>query len=214
MATSELIVSVSGIRGIVGEGVTPAAALRFAEALATYTRGGRIVLSRDGRASGAMLRHAVLAGLTAAGCEVHDVGVAPTPTVGLAVRTLRAQGGVQITASHNPAPWNGLKLFNADGRVLPAAEGRKVQALYEAGARAAVPYNMLGTVQNYHNAEDDHRDRILQMVDVVRIRAAGLRAFLDANGGSGGPLGRSLLKAFQVTATCHGCDADGFFPRV
>jgi phosphomannomutase len=211
MASSELIVSVSGIRGIVGEGLTPAAALRFAEALATYTRGGRIVLSRDGRASGAMLRHAVLAGLTAAGCEVHDVGVAPTPTVGLAVRTLRAQGGVQITASHNPAPWNGLKLFNADGRVLPAAEGRKVQALYEAGARAAVPYNMLGTVQNYHKAEDDHRDRILQMVDVVRIRAAGLRAFLDANGGSGGPLGRSLLKAFQVTATCHGCDADGFF---
>ena len=88
-------------------------------------------MSRDGRPSGVMLRHAILAGLTAAGCEVHDLGVAPTPTVGLAVRTLQAAGGVQITASHNPAEWNGLKLFGPDGRVLSAAEGRKVQALFE-----------------------------------------------------------------------------------
>jgi phosphomannomutase len=209
--TSELIVSVSGVRGIVGRGLTPRVALDFASAFGAYSGGGRVVLSRDGRPSGAMLRHALLAGLTAAGCEVHDLGVAPTPTVGLAVRTLAAAGGVQITASHNPAPWNGLKLFGADGRVLTAAEGERVKALYDAGAPAGVPWNEVGTQQDYRQAEDDHRDRVLQLVDVVQIRAAGLRAFLDANGGSGGPLGRKLLKALQVTTDCHGCDAEGFF---
>jgi phosphomannomutase len=206
-----LIVSVSGIRGIVGEGMTPAAALAFASALGATTQGGRVVLSRDGRPSGLMLRDAVLAGLTAAGCEVHDLQVAPTPTVGLAVRKLGAAGAVQITASHNPAPWNGLKLFGADGRVLSAAEGRKVQELFETKAARYAPWDEVGTRQDYPRATDEHRDRVLQLVDVTRIRAAGLRAFLDGNGGAGGPLGRGLLKAFQVTTACHGCDADGFF---
>src|SRR5713101_5058819 len=129
---NELIVSVSGIRGIVGEGLTPEVALAFAAALGTQTQGGRIVLSRDGRPSGAMLRHAVLAGLLGAGCEVQDIGVAPTPTFGLAIRRLQAAGGIQITASHNPAPWNGLKLFGPDGAVLNARKGREIQAIFEA----------------------------------------------------------------------------------
>jgi len=206
-----LIVSVSGIRGVVGQGLTPAAALAFASALAAHTGGGKVVVSRDGRPSGAMLRHAVLAGLSAAGCEVYDLGVAPTPTVGLAVRALNAAGGTQITASHNPAPWNGLKLFGPDGRVLSAAEGAKVRHLFESGAARPAAWNELGTVQDYHKAEDAHRDRVLQLIDVPRIRAAQLRAFLDGNGGAGGPLGRKLLKALQVETVCHGCDADGFF---
>ncbi len=210
-APGGLIVSVSGIRGIIGEGLTPDAALRFALAFGAYTEGGRIVLSRDGRPSGAMLRHAVLAGLLASGCEVHDLAVAPTPTVGLAVRSLEAAGGIQITASHNPAPWNGLKLFGPDGRVLSAAEGKKVQALFEAGAGRTMPHGELGTVMYYQQAEEIHRDRVLGLIDVPRIRAAGLSAFLDANGGAGGPLGKLLLQALQVRVSLHGCDADGFF---
>ncbi len=210
-ADGNLIVSVSGIRGVVGQGLTPAAALAFASALAAHTGGGKVAVSRDGRPSGSMLRHAVLAGLSAAGCEVYDLGVAPTPTVGLAVRALNAAGGVQITASHNPAPWNGLKLFGPDGRVLSASEGAKVRQLFEAGAARGVAWDELGTVQDYHKAEDAHRDRVLQLVDVPRVRAAQLRAFLDGNGGAGGPLGRKLLKSLQVETTCHGCDADGYF---
>jgi phosphomannomutase len=210
-AEKDLIVSVSGIRGIVGESLTPAAALAFASALGAHTGGGKMVVSRDGRPSGIMLRHAVLAGLTAAGCEVHDVGVAPTPTVGLAVRQLHASGGIQITASHNPAPWNGLKLFGPDGRVLSATEGRKVQERFESGAGRHVAWDALGTVQDNHQAEKVHCDRILELVDGPRIRAAGLRAFLDANGGAGGPLGLRLLQALHVETTCQGGDADGRF---
>jgi phosphomannomutase len=208
---SGLIVSVSGIRGIVGEGLTPAAALAFAEALAAHVGRGKVVLGRDGRPSGRMLRHAVLAGLTAAGCEVHDVGVAPTPTVGLAVRTLEAAGGVQITASHNPAPWNGLKLFGPAGRVLSAAEGRKVQELFTAGAARRVGHADLGAVQDYSRAAEDHRDRVLPLVDTACIRSARLRAFLDGNGGAGGPLGQLLLTALGVETLCQGCAAVGHF---
>ena len=90
-SSSELIVSVSGIRGIVGESLTPGPALAFAQALGTYLQGGCVVLSRDSRPSGQMLRHAVIAGLVSSGCEVHDLGIAPTPTVGLAPPFVRGQ---------------------------------------------------------------------------------------------------------------------------
>src|SRR5437660_11595810 len=177
-AENELIVSVSGIRGIVGQSLTPEAALAFAAALGTQTQGGRMVLSRDGRPSGDMLRHAVLAGLIGAGCEVQDIGVAPTPTFGLAIKRLQAAGGIQITASHNPAEWNGLKLFGPNGAVLNARQGREVQAVYESQSFRRVSWNELGNLIECGQAEDWHRDRVLELVDVVRIRARGLRVFL------------------------------------
>jgi phosphomannomutase len=158
-----------------------------------------------------MLRHAVLAGLLGVGCEVCDLEVAPTPTCGLAVRRLGAAGGVQITASHNPAEWNGLKLFGPDGRVLTADEGRQVQAVFEGRQFRAVPWDQLGTVSTCRDAEVWHRDRVLELVDVVGVRTRRLRAFLDANGGAGGSLGRSLLEALQCQPICHGCQADGVF---
>jgi phosphomannomutase len=206
-----LIVSVSGIRGIIGRGLTPEAATAFAAALGTAAQGGRVVLGRDGRPSGDLLRHAALAGLLAAGCEVHDLGVAATPTVGLAVRRLEARGGVQITASHNPAEWNGLKLFGPDGAVLSAAAGQEIKALFDAGSFRRAAWDEIGTVMECRQADDWHRERVLELVDVPKIRARQLRAFLDANGGAGGPLGRRLLESFQCRPVCLGCDADGHF---
>jgi phosphomannomutase len=208
---NELIISVSGIRGIIGESLTPEPAVTFATALGTYTQGGRIVLSRDGRRSGTMLRHAVLAGLLSTGCEVHDLGVAPTGTCGLAVRRLQAAGGIQITASHNPAPWNGLKLFGAEGTVLTAVEGKKIQALFTSGPLAQVPWDQQGTLTECRHAQDWHHTRVLELVDVTRICSGRLHTFLDANGGAGGPLGRRLLESFQTRPVCQGCEADGFF---
>src|SRR5216683_1592239 len=180
-AHNKLIVSVSGIRGIVGEGLTPEAAMAFAAALGTHAQGGRIVLSRDGRPSGTMLRHAVLAGLLGSGCEVQDIGVAPTPTFGLAVSRLQAAGGVQITASHNPAPWNGLKMFGSDGMVLSADEGKKVQALFESGTRRWAAWDRLGSITTIADADTWHRARILELTDTAAIQARRFRVFLDAN---------------------------------
>jgi len=208
---SELIVSVSGIRGIIGRSLTGQDALKFASALGTYVDGGPVVVSRDGRPSGLMLRAAVVAGLMEAGCQVHDVGVAPTPTCGLAVRRLKAAGAVQITASHNPAEWNGLKLFGGDGAVLTAATGEKVRKLFDAGVFRRVDWNRLGSTVECREAAAWHRDRVLELVDVSRIRASGLRTFLDANGGAGGPLGRSLLEALECRPVVQGGTADGHF---
>jgi phosphomannomutase len=211
MATDDLIVSVSGIRGVVGRSLTPEVVVAFARALGTYLQGGTVLLARDGRASGFMLRHAVLSGLMASGCRVLDLGVVPTPTVGLCVRHFRAVGALQITASHNPAEWNGLKLFGPDGRVLSAGEGKKIADRFTARDFVECAWDQLGYVEDRPGGIEAHCERILQLVDVVRIRAAEMRAFVDANGGSGGPLARLLMKAFQVQATIQGGNADGDF---
>lgn len=208
---NQLIVSVSGIRGIVGEGLTPEAAVAFASALAAHVEGGQVVVSRDGRPSGAVLRHAVLAGLLGSGCDVQDIGIAPTPTCGFAVRRLKAAAGIQITASHNPAEWNGLKLFGPGGMVLSAAEGRRVLERLEARTFLRAPWNDLGVVADCREAGVWHCDRVLELIDVPRIRARRFRIFLDANGGAGGPLGRKLLEAMGCETIAHGCESDGIF---
>ena len=201
---SELIVSVSGIRGIVGDSLTSGHALDFAAALAAYLcKDGKrikVVLSRDSRPSGQVLRHGVLAGLMEAGCDVLDLGVTPTPTVGVAIHKLQADGGLQITASHNPAPWNGLKMFGATGAVLDARRGAEVKHIYESRQFHRAPWNHLGRVTDCPQAETWHRERVLELVDVAGIQQRGLRVFLDANGGAGGSLGRDLLTSLSPNA--------------
>lgn len=210
-SSSSLIVSVSGIRGIVGEGLTPEAAVAFAAALGTATQGGRIVLSRDGRPSGEMLRCGILAGLLGSGCEVYDLGIASTPTCGLAVRQLKAAGAIQITASHNPAEWNGLKLFGPEGGVLNPAAGQEIKRIYESLSFRRVPWDRLGTVVSCTQANAWHEARVLELVDAARIRSRGWTVLLDANGGAGGPLGRELLDELHIRVVCLGGNADGNF---
>ncbi len=208
---SELIVSVSGIRGIVGDSLTPEPACRFAAALGAYLQGGRVVVSRDGRPSGEMLKHAVLAGLFSAGCHAEDIGVAPTPTVGVAVRRLGAAGAVQITASHNPAPWNGLKLFGPDGAVLPADRGRQVQKLFESGDFARADWRHAGAVRVPPDVLEDHARLALDQVSPAVVASRGFRVFLDGNGGAGGPLGGRLLEELGCAVVRHNCEATGEF---
>src|SRR5690349_13994184 len=108
---SEPIISVSGLRGVVGESLTPEIAIRYACAFASQSPPGPMVLSRDGRSSGPVLLDALRSGLAAVGRNVLDAGIAATPTTGILVREHRAAGGIQISASHNPPQYNGLKLF-------------------------------------------------------------------------------------------------------
>jgi phosphomannomutase len=206
-----LIVSVSGIRGIVGQSLTPDAACRFGSALGTYLRGGRVVLSRDSRPSGRMLRAAVTAGLTAAGCTVEDIGIAPTPTAGIAVRQLGAAGGIQITASHNPAPWNGLKMFGPDGAVLPGERGKEVQRIFESGEFKYAGWDAVGEARVPPGVAEEHVHLACDGVSAAGIHAAGFRVLLDGNGGAGGPLGAHLLRQLGCEVIEHACDPDGVF---
>jgi phosphomannomutase len=210
-AAPDLIVSVSGIRGIIGQSLTPDAACRFGAALGSYLKGGRVVVSRDSRPSGRMLRNAVLAGLNSAGCSADDIGIAPTPTVGIAVRQLGAAGGVQITASHNPAPWNGLKMFGPDGAVLTADRGKDVQQLFEGGGIRYAAWDGIGSVRVPPDVLDEHLKLATDAVSAASVHAAGFRVLLDGNGGAGGPLGSALLRQLGCEVVDFACDADGVF---
>ena len=125
-----LKIGVSGIRGVVGEFLTPGLACGFAQAFGTYVNRGRVVLGRDTRSSGEMLQHAVACGLLAAGCDVVDVGVLPTPTIQVYVEATHASGGIALTASHNPSEYNALKLFNAQGLFFNNYERGELIDLY------------------------------------------------------------------------------------
>lgn len=208
---AEPIISVSGMRGVVGETLTPEVAVRYVAAFAALAPPGPIVLGRDGRASGRMLAEAVRAGLHASGRTTLQAGVAPTPTVGILVRKHQCAGGVQITASHNPPEYDGLKLFSAEGRVIPAGPGREVLSGYRSGKAAWVPHHRLGTSQEIADPEGPHLQAVLATVDVETIRARRLKVLLDANRGSGGRLGRLLLEALGCEVTVLGEQPDGHF---
>lgn len=210
-ASSELIVSVSGIRGIVGQGLTAEAVTRFGAAFGSTLAGGRVIVCRDSRPSGAMFRQAVVAGLLGAGCTVQDIGIAPTPTCGFAVKLLGAAGAIQITASHNPSPWNGLKMFGPDGAVLSAAKGQQVRELFESGQFGRSTWNTIGTTQVPPDVLEEHARAVLDLVSVASIAATRFRVFLDANGGAGGPLGVKLLSDLGCEVVQNGCEPDGNF---
>jgi phosphomannomutase len=208
---SDLIVSVSGIRGITGKGLTAESVARFAAAYGAFVNGGKVLVSRDGRPSGEMLRHAAIAGLLGAGCSVQDIGIAPTPTCGFAVRHLNAAGAIQITASHNPAPWNGLKMFGADGAVLTAADGAVVRGLFESGDFKRAAWDGLGEFHVPPEVHDEHAKAALDQVSVATVATRGFRVFLDANAGAGGPLGLKLLRDLGCEVCEYECTPTGRF---
>jgi phosphomannomutase len=206
-----LMVTVSGVRGIVGRGLTADVAARFAAAFGSTVAGKTVVVSRDGRPSGEMLRHAVVAGLLELGCTVEDIGIAPTPTCGFAVRQLQAAGGIQITASHNPAPWNGLKMFGQDGAVLSAEAGAVVRGLYEANDFPRPGWDGTGTTRVPPDVQAEHVRAVLDCVSVATVAGQGYRVFLDANAGAGGPPGTKLVHDLGCDVVQFECDPTGRF---
>ncbi|HPQ15305.1 MAG TPA: hypothetical protein PLP04_08755, partial [Bryobacteraceae bacterium] len=164
MAREHLLkIGVSGIRGVVGEFLTPGLACAFAQAFGTYVNSGRVVVGRDTRSSGEMLQHAVQCGLLAAGCEVVDVGVLPTPTIQVFVASTRARGGIAITASHNPSEYNALKLFNARGLFFNHYERSELLDLYhQREFREATNEEIRGIVREYETPARLHLERVLK----------------------------------------------------
>lgn len=211
---SELIISVSGLRGIVGETLTPDVASRFVAAFASQLPPGPIIVGRDGRSSGPMLRMAIIAALSACGRDCIDVDVASTPTIGVLVKTRGAAGAVQISASHNPPPYNGIKLFGAAGRVLDANTGAAIRDAYLAGTAAWCPFDEIGMVSQDADPHTPHLQKVLDTVDVLAIRAAGHRVLIDSNHGAGSLLGKKLLEALGCEVVAVGATPDGQFAHV
>ncbi|HEX3156950.1 MAG TPA: phosphoglucosamine mutase [Gemmatimonadaceae bacterium] len=218
MAYDGLMVSVSGVRGRVGEALTPDVVCRFAAGFGAWAmaRGPsrRIVVGRDSRVSGPMFHRAVVAALESVGCEIVDIGMAPTPTVQLAVEHHHAAGGLAITASHNPIEWNALKFIGSSGLFLDAAEGAAMRATVESAFPRAT-WDRLGHVVADNEAVARHVDAILALsfLDVEGIRRRRFRVALDTCRGAGAVIMPQLLERLGCETVSINLEPDGRFPR-
>lgn len=213
---SEPIISVSGLRGTIGQQLTPLVAARYIAALAsTLPDSGnspaKVVIGRDGRSSGPMLAQVVTATLSASGLHTINLDVASTPTVGVQVREQGAVAGIQISASHNPKEYNGLKLFGSEGRVLPKIVGEKVLHAYRDGNTHWVNVDNIGSHEQLANPHSAHAAKVLKTVHSQAIQAREFRVLLDSNHGAGGLLGKILLTSLGCQFTILGDAPDGQF---
>ncbi|NUQ20667.1 MAG: phosphoglucosamine mutase [Gemmatimonadaceae bacterium] len=213
-----LMVSVSGVRGRVGEALTPEIVARFAAGFGAWAlaagRSKSVVVGRDSRVSGPMFHRVVVSALQSVGASVVDLGLATTPTTQLAVEHHHAAGGIMISASHNPIEWNALKMIGPSGLFLDAIEGTAMRTMMENGVPRAT-WNNLGVIEEDERAIDRHVDAVLALpfIDVQRIRARNFRIALDSCRGAGAVIVPQLLERLGCTTTSINLEADGRFPR-
>ncbi len=194
--SKNLMTSVSGVRGIIGESLTPEVIVKYVSAFGQQRQGKKVVVGGDPRVSARFIRPLVKSTLVACGCQVVDIGVTPTPTVQIAVEELEAAGGIAITASHNPIQWNGLKFIGADGLFLPEREIYKLFQEADSRRRSYVPWDQLGQEEYYDRAIDDHLQKIydLPYIDVEAIRKRKFKVAVDCVNGAGGTIVPQLLQ--------------------
>ena len=201
------------MRGVVGQSLTPKLLTRFAQAFGTHTGSGTIVIGRDPRTSGEMVKHAVVAGVLSTGSRVIDIGVCPVPTVQLQVRHRRAQGGIAITASHNPAEWNALKFIGPSGLFLDAGQARELLDIYHQGQYTKVGGADIRTVEEVAGATDLHIKSILDVLGPLPKTEKKLRVVLDSCNGAGSIVGPKLIEALGAEVIPLNVTPDGSFPR-
>ena len=214
-----LIISVSGMRGVVGENLTPIVAAEYGCAFGTFlkesvdTRGGRlrVCLGRDSRVSGPMLMSAVAAGLCAVGVDVIDLGLVITPSVGIMVRELGCTGGVMITASHNPLPYNGIKLLLGNGMAPPPETADAIRRTYLDKHFRFAGSTECGTVT--HNAETSriHVEKVLAIIHPQQIAKKTYKVVLDSVNGAGAPIAKILLAELGCDVVAINDEPTGLF---
>jgi len=205
------MVSLSGIRGVVGSDLTPVRVADYAAKFGRFCERGKVAVGRDTRPTGETFKHAVIAGLLGTGCEVVDLGVLPTPSVLLSVRELRCDGGIVITASHNPLEWNGLKLINSDGIFLGNEEVERMKVKEEDWTGWQ---EHRGVVED-HSGIERHLQKILSLdyVDVEGLRKRKFKVVIDACNGAAYLAGPELLRQLGCEVAAIHCTSDPPFPR-
>lgn len=212
-AIPTLKISISGVRGVIGDSLTPALLTRFAQAFGTHTGAGTIVIGRDPRTSGEMVKHAVIAGVLSSGSRVVDIGMCPVPTVQLQVRQRHAQGGIAITASHNPPEWNALKFIGPAGLFLDAGQARELLDIYHQGEYTKVSGSEIRNVEEVEGATDAHIKAVLDALGRLPKTEKPLRVVLDSCNGAGSIVGPKLLEALGADVVPINVTPDGSFPR-
>jgi phosphomannomutase len=207
------MISVAGIRGIVGDSLLPEEFLRYVLAFATTLDGGPVVVGGDSRVSREMMRHLAFAGLASCGSTIHDIGLVPTPTVGLMIRELGAAGGIAITASHNPAEWNAYKFFDANGSFLNKGQNARLLEVARTGEFRRAGFRELGKVLPRTDAIERHLARVYAAIDTRAIRARRFKVVVDCCNGVGGLIMEPLLKELGCDAELFDIDVNAEFPR-
>lgn len=208
-----LMVSTSGIRGVVGPILNPVVVARYVAAFGTYLKKGKVVVGRDSRPSGIILKETVIAALRAVGRNVIDIGLVPTPTVEIAVTGLKAAGGICLTASHNPAEWNALKFFGKTGEFIDKSALEKIKAIEKDGKFAFAAYNKLGKLTTDSTWIERHISDILRLKIINRaaIKKARLKVIVDAINGAGSFALPELLERLGIRVVRVNCKGDGDF---
>lgn len=220
-----LIKSISGIRGTiggkVGDNLTPVDAVKFASAYGTFLKNNStkqqltVVIGRDARISGPMIHNLVVNTLIGLGINVIDLGLSTTPTVEVAVPMEKADGGIILTASHNPKQWNALKLLNDKGEFLSGADGAKILEIAESEAFDFSEVDDLGQITNNDAYMDIHIDEVLNLplVDIEAVKAAQFKVVVDGVNSSGGIVIPNLLEQMGVEVVKLYCEPNGHFPH-
>ncbi len=211
-----LMVSVSGIRGIIGSGLEPETIVKYIKAYAKFTGKGKIVIGSDGRITGGIVRNIVMGTLNAMGIDVYDIGVCPTPTVLYNVKLLGAVGGISISASHNPNEWNALKLLNSEGEFLTPEQSKEMLALLEDETSPYVAWNEIGKTYDYPQGLERHVEAVSNMpvLDLQKLRARKFRVLLDCVNGAGSWVMKDFLEKLGCVVIEKDCEKNGVFPRL
>ncbi len=213
---STLMVSISGIRGIIGDGLDPNVLVKYTSAYADFIKKGTVVVGRDARITGNMVQEIVVGTLIAKGINVVEIGIVPTPTVQYTVKTLKAQGGVAISASHNPNEWNALKLLNSTGQFMSPEENEEMKKLLEKSDESFVPWDKIGKRKKYDAALKKHVQDVLSLeyIDKTKIKRKNFKVVVDCVNGAGVYVVPQMLKELGCKVIEINCDKSGVFPRL
>lgn len=207
------MVSVSGIRGLVGDGLDPNTIVKYASAYADFCGTGKIVIGSDGRISGNMVKQILIGTLLAKGNDIIDIGICPTPTVLYNVTKLGAVGGIQISASHNPNEWNALKLLNSKGEFMTPEENKIMLDKLETSNNYK-KWNELGTLTSYDDGLKNHVENVLKLVDIDLIKSKKFKVVLDCVNGAGSFVMPKFLTDLGCEIIKINCETTGIFPRL
>ncbi len=208
-----LMVSLSGVRGIVGVSLTPEIIIKYASAFGEYCQGGPIVIGRDGRITGKIIGHLVSSTLLSMGCDVTAIGICPTPTVQVAIEKTKAKGGISITASHNPIEWNGMKFLSSTGMFLDKEENSDLMEIAESYTRIYAAWDKLGNYSLDSTLIDRHLKDIITLpfLKIEQIRERKLKVVVDCINSSGAVIVPPLLCSLGCDVIEMNCDLSGIF---
>lgn len=202
-----------GVRGFVGQSLTPRVLMDYAAAFGTFVDGGRVLLGRDTRYSSPMIHSAVTASLLSCGCEILDLGICPTPLLQYGVRAHQAAGAVSISGGHNGMGWNALTLIGADGAFVEPTAGETVLDAFHAGSFLRKDYAHLGSVQPIEDYVAPYLASLAAVINAPAIREAGLTVLIDPVGGSGCPFLDDFARALGFTLVAINGEPSGYLPR-